>query len=146
MGLRGGSEVKNSAINAGDTGLIPGSERFPGEGNGNLLQYSCLIVQVNRFTNSHIRLKWKSRIHRFKKQLYRFFLKVAYCHCHSQKDKIILQSSKTLHLTPIHWAFLYSHGKANFFYCSSPERYLLLIILIYLLASLFSKRGYSSFH
>ena len=66
MGLRGGSEVKNSAANAGDKGLIPGSERFPGEGNGNPLQY-CLIVQVNRFTNSHIRLKWKSRIHRFKK-------------------------------------------------------------------------------
>ena len=29
-------------MNAGDVGLIPGSGRFPGEGNGNLLQYSCL--------------------------------------------------------------------------------------------------------
>ena len=38
----GGSEVKASASNAGDLGLIPGSGRSPGEGNGNPLQYSCL--------------------------------------------------------------------------------------------------------
>ena len=36
----GGSVVKNSPANAGDMGLIPGSGRFPGEGNGNPLQYS----------------------------------------------------------------------------------------------------------
>ena len=36
------SEVKVSARNAGDLGLIPGSGRSPGEGNGNPLQYSCL--------------------------------------------------------------------------------------------------------
>ena len=36
--------VKNLPANAGDaedTGLIPGSGRFPGGGNGNPLQYSC---------------------------------------------------------------------------------------------------------
>ena len=38
----GGSEVKASACNAGDLGLIPGSGRSPGEGNSNPLQYSCL--------------------------------------------------------------------------------------------------------
>ena len=41
----GGSVVKNPLANAGDTGdagLILGSGRSPGEGNGNLLQYSCL--------------------------------------------------------------------------------------------------------
>ena len=32
----------DSAYNAGDPGLIPGSGRSPGEGNGNPLQYSCL--------------------------------------------------------------------------------------------------------
>ena len=37
-----GSEVKASASNAGDLGLIPGSGRSPGEGNGNPLQYSGL--------------------------------------------------------------------------------------------------------
>ena len=34
--------VKNPLFNAGDTGSVPGSERSPGEGNGNPLQYSCL--------------------------------------------------------------------------------------------------------
>ena len=38
----GGSDGKASAYNAGDPGLIPGSGRSPGEGNGNPLQYSCL--------------------------------------------------------------------------------------------------------
>ena len=38
----GGSDGKASACNAGDPGLIPGSERSPGEGNGNPLQHSCL--------------------------------------------------------------------------------------------------------
>ena len=41
-GFPGGSEVKASASNAGDLGSIPGLGRFPGEGNGNPLQYSCL--------------------------------------------------------------------------------------------------------
>ena len=38
----GSSDSKASAYNAGDPGSIPGSERSPGEGNGNPLQYSCL--------------------------------------------------------------------------------------------------------
>ena len=42
MGFPGGSEGKASACNAGDRGLIPGSGRSSGEGNGNSLQYSCL--------------------------------------------------------------------------------------------------------
>ena len=41
-GFPGGSEVKASAWNAGDLGLIPELGRSPGEGNGNPLQYSCL--------------------------------------------------------------------------------------------------------
>ena len=41
-GIPGGSEVKASARNAGDTGSIPELGRSPGEGNGNPLQYSCL--------------------------------------------------------------------------------------------------------
>ena len=39
MCFPGGSEVKASACNAGDLGLIPGSGRSPGERNGYLLQY-----------------------------------------------------------------------------------------------------------
>ena len=37
-GFLGGSAVKNTPANAGDTGLIPGSEISPGGGNGNQLQ------------------------------------------------------------------------------------------------------------
>ena len=40
--LPGGSEGKASPCNVGDLGLIPGSGRSPGEGNGNPLQCSCL--------------------------------------------------------------------------------------------------------
>jgi len=40
--FRGGSDGKASAYNMGDVGLIPGSGRSPGEGNGTPLQYSCL--------------------------------------------------------------------------------------------------------
>ena len=42
MGFPGGSEAKESVWNEGDPGLIPGSGRSPGEGNGTPLQYSCL--------------------------------------------------------------------------------------------------------
>ena len=42
MGFPGGSEGKVSAYNAGDPGSIPWSGRYPGEGNGNPLWYSCL--------------------------------------------------------------------------------------------------------
>ena len=38
----GGSDSKVSACNEGDPGLIPGLARYPGEGNGTPLQYSCL--------------------------------------------------------------------------------------------------------
>ena len=37
----GGSDGKASAYNVEDLGSIPGSGRSPGEGNGNLLEYSC---------------------------------------------------------------------------------------------------------
>ena len=36
--------VKNLPTKAGDAGLIPGSEKTPGEGNGSPLQYSCLGI------------------------------------------------------------------------------------------------------
>ena len=42
VGFPHGSSVKNLPVNADDVGLIPGSGRSPGEGNGNPLHYSCL--------------------------------------------------------------------------------------------------------
>ena len=48
--------VKNSPANAGDEGSIPRVGRFPGEGNGNPLQYSCLGNPMGRGT-------WWATIH-----------------------------------------------------------------------------------
>ena len=51
MDFPGGLAVKNTLANAGDTGelgLIPGSRRSLGEGNGNPLQYSCLGNLMDR--------------------------------------------------------------------------------------------------
>ena len=56
MGFPGGSEVKASASNAGDLGLIPGSGRSPGEGNGYPLQYSCLEKPMDRGA-------WRATVH-----------------------------------------------------------------------------------
>ena len=44
----GGSDGKVSAYNAGNPGSIPGSERPPGGGNGNPLQYSYLENSKDR--------------------------------------------------------------------------------------------------
>ena len=43
-----GSDGKESSCNVGDPGLIPGSGRSPGEGNGNPLQYSWLENPMHR--------------------------------------------------------------------------------------------------
>ena len=54
-----GSVIKNLPANAGDTrdvGSIPGSGRYPGEGNGNPLQYSCL-------ENPVYRVAWQAIVH-----------------------------------------------------------------------------------
>ena len=51
VAFSGGAAVNNSPANAGDArdvGSIPGSRRFPGEKNGNLLQYSCLENSMER--------------------------------------------------------------------------------------------------
>ena len=48
LGFLGGSAVKNPPANAGNVGLIPESGRSPGEGNGQSLQYSCLINPMDR--------------------------------------------------------------------------------------------------
>ena len=47
-GFPGGSDDKEPAYNAGDRGLIPGSGRSLGEGNGNPFQYSCLDNSMGR--------------------------------------------------------------------------------------------------
>ena len=48
QGFPRGAVSKESACNAGDLGSIPGLGRFPGKGNGNPLQYSCLENSMDR--------------------------------------------------------------------------------------------------
>ena len=55
-GFPGGSMVKNLSANAGNSTLIPGLGRPPGEGNGYSLQYSCLENSMNKGT-------WRATIH-----------------------------------------------------------------------------------
>ena len=55
--------VKNLPANAGDvrdTGSVPGLRRSPGEGNGDLLQYSCLENPMDRGA-------WRAMVHRVAK-------------------------------------------------------------------------------
>ena len=57
MGFPHSSVGKESACNAGDPCLIPGSGRSPGEGNGNPLWHSCLENPMDRGT-------WQTTVHR----------------------------------------------------------------------------------
>ena len=57
MGFPHSSIGKESACSAGDPGSIPGSGKSPGEGNGNLLQYSCLENPMDRGA-------WRATVHR----------------------------------------------------------------------------------
>ena len=57
LGFPGGcSVVKNPPAKAGNAGSVPGLGRSPGEGNGNLLQYSWL-------GNSMDRGAWRATVH-----------------------------------------------------------------------------------
>ena len=58
MGFPRSSVGKESACNAGDPGLIPGSGSSPGEGNSNPLQCSCLENPIDRGA-------WRATVHGF---------------------------------------------------------------------------------
>ena len=55
--FHGSSVDTTSSCNAGDPSLILGSGRFPGEGNGNPLQYSCLENPMDKGA-------WRATVHR----------------------------------------------------------------------------------
>ena len=62
LGFPVGPESKESACNAGNLGLISGLGRFPGKGNGNPLQDSCLENPMDRGA-------WRAIVHGFAKSL-----------------------------------------------------------------------------
>ena len=58
-GFPTGSVAKNPPANTGasrDMGLIPGLGRFPGGGNGKLIQHSCLVNPMDR-------VAWQATVH-----------------------------------------------------------------------------------
>ena len=77
-----------SACSAGDLGLIPGSGRSPGEGNGNPLQYSCLENPMDGGA-------WQAKVHGFTKSqtqlsdfVFRFFYPSLDCKLHVGKKEL----------------------------------------------------------
>ena len=97
---------KESICSVGDPGLIPGSGRSPGEGNGNPLQCSCLENPADRrvwratvqgVPKSQTRPKWLST-HACTYSLSRFFI---------SSLKSVFQEFATLSL----WAFWATNNK-----------------------------------
>ena len=76
--------VKNSPINAGDTGLIPGLGRFTGEGNSNPLQYSCQ-------GNPMVRRAWQTIVHGIAKRTW--LSDGTGMHTHSKEMKTLIWKS-----------------------------------------------------
>ena len=62
LGLPWWLSGKEPICQAGDTGLTRGLGRYPGEGNGNPLQYSCLGNAMNREV-------WQASVHGVRKEL-----------------------------------------------------------------------------
>ena len=82
LGFPGGSDSKTSACNAGDWGSFSESERSPGRGHGNPLQYSCLenpmdreawLATVHGMAKSQTRLSRQAQ-HRTAQCIYRLSL------------------------------------------------------------------------
>ena len=57
--------VKNLSASAGDSGLIPGLGKSPGEENGNPFQYSCLGISMDRMDRG----AWQATVHGVSKEL-----------------------------------------------------------------------------
>ena len=92
--------VKNPASNARDLGLIPRLGRPPGEGNGYILQYSCLEnamdrgaweTIVYRVAKNQTRLKQLSTAHTDSSYIVLFTGNGKHCHAHKRKENPVLQ-------------------------------------------------------
>ena len=69
--IPGSSVGKESACSAGNPGAIPGSERGPGKGNANPLQYSCLEHLMDRGA-------WRATVHGFARVRHKLATKPQY--------------------------------------------------------------------
>jgi len=81
MGLLWWLSGEEATYQAGDTGLILGSERSPGEGNGNPLQYSCLGNPMDS------RAYWAT-VHRVARVRHDLATKHTHTHTHTHTRKM----------------------------------------------------------
>ena len=103
-GFPGGSVVKNLPVNAGDSGLVPGSGRSSGGGNGSPLQYSCLENLIDKGA-------WWATVHGVAKNRTRLSI------CYTT-----LQSKQ-----------VYKPNKLKIYVCVYANRYILLYIYMYVI-------------
>ena len=83
-GYPGGSVVKNLTAKAGDAGSIPGSGKFPGERNGNPVQYSCLENPMDRRA-------WRAAIHEVAKSQTRLSVHT-HSHWSQRKERVLMEN------------------------------------------------------
>ena len=90
-GFAGGALVKHLPVNVGDTSSILGSGRSSGEGNGNLLHYSCLENLLDRGA-------WQAIVHGVaKSQTWLKELNWHTCACLGYTSSVILVLSQEFH-------------------------------------------------
>ena len=124
--------VKNPPANIGDardTGLIPGSGRSLGVGNGNSLQYSCLGRGVWWATKSWIQIEWLSTAQHYenKKKYFSvdkyFFrssdLKLLWC---VQKRRHMQSCRHRSDLSGASWNLEFIREMKNFMFCSPTKQ------------------------
>ena len=80
---------RESACNSGNSGLIPGLGRSPGEGNGNPLQYSCLENPMDRGA-------WWATAHGVTRVEHDLVTKPPPPPCIHQNSPLLLQASKLM--------------------------------------------------
>ena len=111
MNFPGGAQVKNPPANAGDPDLIPGLGRYPGVGNGNLLQHSCLKHSMDRGA-------WQATVHGVTKNWTQLSLCTCvrtHTHTHTHRYTISVMHQSMGHDTPsfdsIHLQYLWCFNK-----------------------------------
>ena len=101
LGFLGVSLVKNVPDNAGDVGLIPRLGRYPGDRNGNPLQYSCLGNLMDRRV-------WWATIHGVAKS--HTWLRTKHAFIFKLPIKVLYLSKSRVNL-PIHSSLYVEHPK-----------------------------------
>ena len=90
-GFPGGASSKEPAcqcrLDGRDAGLIPGSERSPGGGQGNPLQYSCLENPTDRGT-------WQAAVHKGRREFGHNWSDLAHTHRHTHSNKQNWQNTR----------------------------------------------------